>query len=244
MGGDGTSAQPASPDAGRPGPSLARRAGGQLQIIGVAIIVMLLVRAFLVQSFSVPSGSMQPTLEPGDRILVSRLHRGPSIQRGDIVVFDGTATWGPPGGAVAPSGGLGQTIRSALTLLSLGSGADYVKRVVGLPGDRVSCCDESGRLKVNGVTVEEPYLYAGNPASTFDFDVIVPAGRIWVMGDHRSASADSRAHLGSPGGGMVPLDDVVGRAFVRYWPLGRLGGLTPAPSLLGVPAGTETGTGG
>jgi len=183
----------------------------------VAFVLMLIVRGLLVQSFLVPSTSMQPALEPGDRILVNRLARGPSIQRGDIVVFDGTGTWGPPGGT--PSGsGLGQVLRSALSLLSLGSGADYVKRVVGLPGDRVACCDVDGRLTVNGTPVDEPYLYPGDAPSTVHFDVIVAPGTVWVMGDRRAVSADSRSHLGSPGGGMIPLDDVVGRAWLRYWP--------------------------
>lgn len=195
----------------------------------MAVLLMVLVRGLLVQSFSVPSGSMEPTLEPGDRILVSRLHRGPSIERGDVVVFDGTDSWGKPS---APSAdGLSQVVRSMLSLVSLGSGADYVKRVVGMPGDRVACCTGEGQLTVNGAPVQESYLYPGNPPSTMRFDVIVPSGKIWVMGDHRSASADSRAQLGRPGGGMVPLDDVVGRTWIRYWPLDRIGSLTPAPTL-------------
>ncbi|HQH89322.1 MAG TPA: signal peptidase I, partial [Dermatophilaceae bacterium] len=115
---------------------------------------------------------------------------------------------------------------------------DYVKRVVGVPGDHVVCCDVDGRLTINGVAVNEPYLYPGNPPSTTRFDVTVPAGKIWVMGDHRSASADSRSQMGKPGGGMVPLDDVVGRAWVRYWPLDRLGSLTPAPTLHDLPLPT------
>ncbi len=213
----------------------ARELAGQLQIVVAVVVGMLLVRALLVQSFSVPSGSMEPTLEPGDRILVSRLHRGPSIQRGDIVVFDGTGTWGPPAGS-STGGGWRQAVRSALTLVSLGSGADYVKRVVGVPGDRVRCCDATGRLTVNGMPVEETYLFPGDAPSAMTFEVVVPPGRIWVMGDHRGASADSRSHLGSPGGGMVPLDDVVGRAVWRYWPIDRLGTLTPAPALSSLPA--------
>lgn len=196
---------------------------------------MLVVRGFLVQSFSVPSGSMEPTLLPGDRILVSRLQRGPSIERGDVVVFDGTGTWGPPAGADPPSAGVPGILRSMATLVSLGSGADYVKRVVGVPGDHVVCCSPDRRITVNGTPVDEPYLYPGNAPSLQPFDVTVPEGRIWVLGDHRSSSADSRAHLGSPGGGMIPLDAVVGRAWVRYWPMDRLGGLTPAPALQQVP---------
>ena len=206
-----------------------------LATFAVAIVVMLLVRGFLVQSFSVPSGSMEPTLMPGDRILVSRLQRGPSIERGDVVVFDGTGTWGAPAGADAPSSGVKGILKSMATLVSLGSGADYVKRVVGVPGDHVVCCAPDGRITVNGTPVSEPYVYPGNAPSLQPFDITVPDGRIWVLGDHRSASADSRAHLGSPGGGLIPLDAVVGRAWVRYWPLGRLGGLTPAPTLQQIP---------
>ena len=203
----------------------------------IAFAVMLLVRALVVQTFSVPSGSMQETLEPGDRILVSRLQRGPSIERGDVVVFDGTDTWGKPAGSDTASGPR-QLLTSILAIVSLSSGADYVKRVVGVPGDHVVCCDVDGRLTVNGGAVDEPYLYPGNPPSTTRFDVTVPAGKIWVMGDHRSASADSRSQMGKPGGGMVPLDDVVGRAWVRYWPLDRLGSLTPAPTLHNLPLPT------
>ena len=208
-----------------------------LKVGVVAVALMVLVRAFLVQSFSVPSGSMQQTLEPGDRILVTRLERGPSIERGDVVVFDGTDTWGKPAGANNETG-VRATLSSVLAFISLSSGADYVKRVVGVPGDHIVCCAVDGRLTVNGVAVDEPYLYPGNPPSTMKFDVIVPAGKIWVMGDHRSASADSRSQLGRPGGGMVPLDDVVGRAWVRYWPLDRLGSLTPAPTLHDLPQPT------
>lgn len=212
--------------------------GQWLRTFAIAVLIMLLVRGFLVQSFVVPSGSMEPTLVPGDRILVSRLERGPSIERGDVVVFDGTDTWGAPSGTPS-GGGLGQILSSMATLVSLGSGADYVKRVVGIPGDRVTCCDVKGRLTVNGVPVDEPYVYPGNAPSTQTFDVIVPAGRIWVMGDHRSNSSDSRAHLGMPGGGMIPLDDVVGRAWLRYWPPGRIGSLTPAPELAQLPGPTS-----
>jgi signal peptidase I len=212
----------------------AGRLGYYLQVAVVALVFMMCVRAFLVQSFAVPTGSMEQTLVPGDRILVNRLQRGPSIQRGDIVVFDGTGTFEPA--AASSGGGLAQLVRSAVSLVSLSSGADYVKRVVGMPGDRVTCCDATGRLTVNGVAVDEPYLFTGDVPSTLTFDVIVPAGRIWVMGDHRSDSADSRAYLGRPGGGMVPLDDVVGKAWVRYWPLDRLGGLPSAPGLAAVPS--------
>ncbi len=184
---------------------------------------MLLVRGLLVQSFSITSTSMQPTIESGDRVLVSRLHRGPSVQRGDLVIFDGTAAFG--GEANAGTGFGHQLLRSMASLFSLDTGTDYVKRVVGMPGDRVACCDASGRVTINGIPLDEPYLYPGEPPSTTAFDSVVPPGRIWVMGDHRSESADSRSRLGYPGGGMVALDDVIGTVWVRYWPIGRLGTL-------------------
>lgn len=194
--------------------------------VGAALLVMAAVRGLVVQSFSVPSTSMQPTLEPGDRILVDRLHRGPSVQRGDVVVFDGTASFGDSG--EASGGWLAQTVRSVASLFSLDTGTDYVKRVVGVPGDRVSCCDAGGQVTVNGIPLREPYLYPGEAPSTIRFDVLVPPGRMWVMGDHRSQSGDSRSRLGYPGGGMVPLDDVIGRVWVRYWPLDRAGSLSAA----------------
>ncbi len=175
-------------------------------LAALAVVVLVVgLRQFLVQSFSVPSVSMQPTIEPGDRLLVNRLVRGDGLHRGDIVVFDGTRAF--------PAGdGAGTT--------------DYVKRVIGLPGDHVVCCDvASGRLLLNGVPLDEPYLWPGDRPSTLTFDVTVPAGGMWVMGDHRSESGDSRAYLGRPGGGVVPLRDVIGQATVRYWPPGRLGTL-------------------
>ena len=183
------------------------------------VVLVVLMRQFLVQSFSVPSVSMEPTIEPGDRLLVNRLVRGDGLHRGDIVVFDGTTAF--------PAGSEGA------------AGTDYVKRVIGLPGDHVVCCGPDGRLRINDTPVDEPYLWPGDRASALTFDVTVPAGSMWVMGDHRSESGDSRAYLGRPGGGMVPLRDVIGQATVRYWPPGRLGSLGgPGPvSVVPTPAG-------
>ncbi len=96
---------------------------------------------------------------------------------------------------------------------------DYVKRVVGMPGERVACCDGDGRITIDGVALDEPYLSAGESPSESPFDATVPEGHLWVMGDNRTASADSRAHLGDPGGGAVPLDHVVGRVVLVWWPL-------------------------
>jgi signal peptidase I len=195
----------------------------------LAVVLVIVLRAFVVQSFSVPSGSMEPTIEPGDRILANRLVRGDDLHRGDIVVFDGTRAF-PVSGEESASGALAAIGRTLAGVLTFDTGTDYVKRVVGLAGDRVVCCDASGRLQINGVRVDEPYLWPGDRPSDLTFDVLVPPGNLWVMGDHRSASGDSRSYLGRPGGGMVPVGEVIGQATVRYWPPSRLGSLgNPGP---------------
>jgi signal peptidase I len=196
---------------------------------------MMLVRGLLVESFYIPSASMEPTLMPGDRILVNKIGGASSLQRGDLVVFDGTHTFADR--AVGPgsnqSSAVVRIMGSIASTLSIHlNESDYVKRVVGLPGDHVVCCDARGLLSVNDVSVEEPYLYPGDKPSKLTFDVTVPAERIWLMGDHRSDSADSRAHLGDPGGGMVRLDEVIGRAALVYWPPSRVA-ILRAPELLG-----------
>ncbi|HET8768985.1 signal peptidase I [Phycicoccus sp. M110.8] len=218
----------------------AARGPSWLLLVGIALVVMVLVRGFLVQSFFVPSGSMEPTIEPGDRILVNKLVGGSSLQRGDVVVFDGTSTFAAADRTPHQDDGLiGRTLASAARLVGVDVGEqDFVKRVVGLPGDRVVCCDDNGRLTVNGVAVTEPYLYPGDKPSELTFDVTVPRGRLWVMGDHRGDSADSRAHLGDPGGGTVSTDDVIGRAVATYWPLSRLGTFPAPSSLARVPRGS------
>ena len=208
-----------------------------LLLAGVGLVLMLMVRGFLVQSFYIPSGSMEPTLEPNDRILVNKIGVESSLQRGDLVVFDGSRTFAPHAadGAVGADDGsrLGKALGEMASLLSIQtSQSDYVKRVVGLPGDHVVCCDANRLITVNNVPVDELYLYPGDQPSDLTFDVTVPAGRVWLMGDHRSVSADSRAHLGDPGGGMVRLDDVIGRAAMIYWPPNRVGVLR-APAFLG-----------
>lgn len=201
----------------------------------VVLLVVLLVRAFLVTPFGIPSASMEDTLQVGDRVLVSRLTGPEELRRGDVVVFDASRAWG----VGEPSGGSFQAlVGAAQSLIGQGPDTDYVKRVVGLPGDHVRCCAADGRIEVNGVAVDEPYLKAGDGPSLTTFDVTLPPDRFWVMGDHRSASADSRAHLGEPGGGAVPGDDIIGKVWVRYWPLDRLGSLPTGP-LSSVPRNGE-----
>jgi signal peptidase I len=196
-----------------------------LLIIG-AFLVAFLVKTFLVQAFYIPSGSMEETLAVGDRVLVNKVvYRMRPVERGDIIVFDGTGSF-IQGEPVEPDvGPIGVVIRSLGEIVGLAppGDRDFIKRVIGVGGDRVICCDADGRITVNGIALNETeYLYPGNPPSRQTFDVLVPEGRLWVLGDHRSASADSRAHLGDPGGGMVPVDRVIGRAFAVVWPLDRL----------------------
>jgi signal peptidase I len=190
-----------------------------------AVLISLLIKTFLIQAFVIPSGSMEDTLLIGDRVVVNKLVDKPDeIHRGDIVVFRDPGGWLPAD--VTGSGGIGAAIHRALVFVGVapsGSARDLVKRVIGVGGDRIKCCDSQKRITVNGVPLTEPYLYPGDLSgpSQVAFSVRVPHDHLWVMGDHRSESADSRYHLGDPGGGFVPVDDVVGRAFARVWPLGR-----------------------
>jgi signal peptidase I len=169
--------------------------GGQITLTALlCLLFLLLLNVFVVQPFQIPSGSMENGLRIGDRVLVNKLayRFGAEPRRGDVVVFDGSGYFGD---------------------------ADYIKRVVGVGGDHVVCCDKKGRLEVNGRSVDEStFLFPGDGASSVDFDVVVPDGTLFLLGDHRSESSDSRDHLGSPGGGMIPVSKVIGRADWIVWP--------------------------
>ena len=194
-------------------------------LVVVAVVLALVIKSFAIQAFFIPSGSMQNTLEIGDRVLVNKIvyHLRP-IHRGDIIVFDGTGSWDfdtPP----TNSNIFGKAIDQFEGLLGISHDSSiYIKRVIGLPGDRVACCNSKGQVTVNGVALSEgSYLYPGNVPSTQKFAVKVPAGNLWVMGDHRLVSYDSRGHMGDPGGGAIPESGVLGRAFVIIWPPSRWG---------------------
>ena len=199
-----------------------------------AAALTLLVKAFVVQVYRIPSASMENTLQIGDRVLVNKLvYHFRGIARGDIVVFSGQDSWGPD--APPPSGDpVIRVFDDVLSDIGLRSSQTYyIKRVIGLPGDHVACCDAQGRVTVNGVPLSESsYIYPGNAPSAFRFSAIVPAGDVWVMGDHRGDSDDSRYHPGSPGGGAVPENEVVGRAFLIIWPPSQIRDL-PIPATFG-----------
>jgi signal peptidase I len=187
--------------------------------LAVTAVLAILTSAYVVQPFLIPSGSMEGTLQVGDRVLVNKLayRFGGEIQRGDIIVFDGAGSFSAED---SDPGLLTSLVRTAGAAVGLTQSAetDYVKRVIGIGGDHVRCCDSQGRIEVNGEPVDEPYLYPGDMPSNVRFDIEVPEGRLWVMGDHRSDSADSREYLGSPGGGTVPEDQVIGRVEWIGWP--------------------------
>jgi signal peptidase I len=187
-----------------------------------ALVLALLIKSFVVQAFFIPSSSMENTLEIGDKVLVNKLvYDFRSIHRGDIVVFNGDGSWDPVPAQPAPL--LSRLWDSISGLFGTAPGVhDYIKRVIGVPGDHVACCNGRGQVTVNGVPLsEKSYLYPGDAPSEQKFSIIVPPGRLWVMGDHRSVSWDSRGHMSDPGDGTIPENHVVGRAFVIVAPISR-----------------------
>ena len=202
-------------------------------LIVIALVIALVIKSFVVQAFYIPSPSMEHTLNVGDKVLVNKLvyHFRP-IQPGDIVVFNGVGSWEPvPSVTKASSDPVVRLYNAALlplfhSIVGLFGTApgqqDFIKRVIGVPGDHVACCNAAGLVTVNGVALhEKSYLYPGATPSLIHFSIIVPPGQLWVMGDNRYVSYDSRLHQGDPGGGAIPENQVVGRAFLIVWPASR-----------------------
>jgi len=211
-------------------------------IMGSALVLSWIVKTFFVQAFYIPSESMYDTLVHNDRILVSKLTPGPfDLSRGDIIVFADPGGWLGPEEATAASG-----VNKVLSTVGLApaNSNHLVKRVIGLPGDMVACdetCDEAGGpLTVNGVPIDETYVKPGStPSGGRPFCVVVPEGHVWVMGDNRQHSSDSRLNMSKPGGGAVPISNVVGVVFVTIWPLDRMSGHhNPGSVFADVPAAT------
>lgn len=190
-------------------------------LVVIALITSLLIKTFLVQFFYIPSGSMENTLQVQDRVAVNKVpFISKSIDRGDVVVFRDPDNWLPEMIDYGTNKYIA-TAKSALVAIGVlpNPAKQYlVKRVVGVAGDRIICCTKDDKLSINGVEVDEPYIFAGNKPSDMTFDVTVPEGKIWVMGDHRGASADSRYHQEDINKGFVPVSKVTGRVVAVIWP--------------------------
>jgi signal peptidase I len=247
--------------AGEPGEEEATAAGKPRRFSGwrelpilivVALAIALVIKSFVVQPFYIPSSSMENTLLIGDKVLVNKLvYHFRSIQPGDIIVFNGDGSWNPNPPAAASNSNfiarayddtLGALFHSIAGLFGTPIGqTDYIKRVIGTPGDRVRCCTQ-GLVTVNGVPLhEQSYLFPGAAPSQIKFNVVVPAGRVWVMGDNRAVSDDSRLRMSDPGDGTIPENKVIGRAFVIVWPPSRWR-ILPIPSTFsqpGIPPGSS-----
>jgi signal peptidase I len=199
-------------------------------IVAAALLLSVVIKTFFLQAFYVPSGSMETTLMTGDRIVVNRMATDEEdIHRGDVVVFVDPGGWLDKTEDTRPAWQRwGSRTLQAVGLLPGDAGQHLVKRVIGVGGDTVSCCSAAGNLMVNGVEIEETYLDEGMAPSLQEFSVTVPEGKLWVMGDNRSNSRDSRAHQSLTGDGFVPVDNVVGRVWAVFYPFSHAGGLEEA----------------
>jgi signal peptidase I len=236
--GDGPAESPGGPRPGHRRKRKQRSFWRELPILVViALLLAVVIKTFAIQAFWIPSGSMENTLEINDRVLVNKIvYHIRDIHRGDIVVFNGDGSWDP--GPIPTNGNIFQQFGAGFaSMFGFGHPGDIlIKRVIGIPGDRVACCDAQGQITVNGVALtEQSYLYPGSAPSETRFNIVVPPGRLWVMGDNRLWSADSRDHMGDPGGGTVPESAVIGRAFIIIWPPSRWR-ILPIPATFEQPA--------
>ena len=215
-------------------------------VVVIAVVLLLLAwgsKVFFIRVFSIPSASMSATLQIGDRVMVNQLQAGEgSFTRGDVVVFHDSQNW-LPDVPVGPKSAV-QSMLETLRIIDPPEEQYVIKRVVGLPGDHVVCCDAQLRVSVNGVPVTEPYLNDPQLGSSFGlpFDVVVPEGSVWVMGDNRQNSSDSRRHQNQPGRGFVPISDVVGTAFAVTWPIRDWRTLAETQAFGDVPSTTAVAT--
>ena len=190
-------------------------------LLGLALVLALIIKSLFVQAFYIPSPSMEPLFIKNDRILVQKVSYwgGSSPSRGDIVVFKDPGGWLNEADTTTPQGPITK-IMEKVGLYP--TGGHLVKRVMGVGGDRVVCCDAKGRITVNGKALnEKAYLPKGTAPSQIKFDRTIPKEHLWMMGDNRSFSYDSRGHMGGPGGGFVKEDLVVGKVFTLIWPWKR-----------------------
>ena len=207
-------------------------------LIVVALVVSLFIKTFIVQFFFIPSGSMENTLQIDDRVAVNRIpFISNNIKRGDVVVFRDPDNWLPAADIETAPFVIAKAKAALVAVGVLPNPAKQylVKRVVGVAGDRVICCTTTGKITVNGQEMVEPYIYAGNVPSDMNFDVTVPKDKLWVMGDHRGASADSRYHQEDINKGFVPLNRVTGRVLAVIWPIKNFS-LVPNVDALNQPA--------
>jgi len=206
-------------------------------IFVVALLISFLIKTFLIRSFYIPSGSMENTLQIYDRIIVNQLEpRFMPIERGDVVVFRDPGGWLPPQQDIQQNPIVASVdwLMSVVGLSAPDSNDHLIKRVIGLPGDHVVCCNALGQMSVNDVPLAEPYVLipqGETKVSKDDFDVVIPADSLWMMGDNRYNSKDSRYNGETPGRGYVPIENVVGRALVISWPLARLSWLDDYPDV-------------
>lgn len=202
-----------------------------LVIVVVAFAVSFIVKTFFIRSFYIPSSSMKQTLQINDRILVNQVKPNiGGIERGDVVVFRDPGGWLEAQPVPVPNAF--EWVLQEMGLLPSSSDDFLIKRVIGVEGDRVSCCNASGQVEVNGVPLDEPYIFlppGSSAASGLAFDVTVPPDSYWVMGDNRYGSKDSRYNTDNPGGGFVPAKNIVGNAFVINWPIARWAWLSNYP---------------